>query len=381
MNTEVIELRRKAAEALNLADALDKRVVAENRDFNEAEQAEYDGYMATVKRAKDAEGRFEQRVSQKVEVPMYNTKTRLGDSEERALAYYIRTNDESALREVRASNDTIMNVGTAADGGNAVPTGHFNSIIARRDEGMLAKQLGVRVIPGKGTTVNVPIDNEADGEFVATSEQVDGGTNTFDRDAPALDKVAMTLVRYTKKIPLTDELLNDEDSALLAFISDFVGRGMAKTHNSLLMTAALAGGTAAVTFDNATSITAPEIPELYYKLADEYSDGNVAWVMQRATEGAIRGLQGNAFLFGAGGPNDLWGAPVYNSAYAGSVTGGGKSLVLGNWSYVGMREAPSITFLRDPYTVEGAVVLKYYFRTVYKVLQSEAIVYGTHPTA
>lgn len=381
MNTEVIELRRKAAEALNLADALDKRVVAENRDFNEAEQAEYDGYMATVKRAKDAEGRFEQRVSQKVEVPMYNTKTRLGDSEERALAYYIRTNDESALREARASNDTIMNVGTAADGGNAVPTGHFNSIIARRDEGMLAKQLGVRVIPGKGTTVNVPIDNEADGEFVATSEQVDAGTNTFDRDAPALDKVAMTLVRYTKKIPLTDELLNDEDSALLAFISDFVGRGMAKTHNSLLMTAALAGGTAALTFDSATAIAATEIPELYYKLADEYSDGNVAWVMQRATEGAIRGLQGNAFLFGASGPNDLWGAPVYNSAYAGAVQASGKSLVLGNWSYVGMREAPSITFLRDPYTVEGAVVLKYYFRTVYKVLQSEAIVYGTHPTA
>jgi hypothetical protein len=37
--------------------------------------------------------------------------------------------------------------------------------------------------------------------------------------------------------------------------------------------------------------------------------------------------------------------------------------------------------LRDPYTVDGKVVLKYYFRAVYKVLQAEAILYATHPSA
>jgi hypothetical protein len=80
-----------------------------------------------------------------------NSKTKRGDDEVKALAYFIRTGDKGAMK---ASNDTDMNVGDAADGGNSVPTGHFQNIIARRDESMLARQLGVTLIPGKGTTVN-----------------------------------------------------------------------------------------------------------------------------------------------------------------------------------------------------------------------------------
>ena len=50
-------------------------------------------------------------------------------------------------------------------------------------------------------------------------------------------------------------------------------------------------------------------------------------------------------------------------------------------NYVGMREGAGMTFLRDPYTTDGIVYLKYGFRAVYKVLQAEAIQYATHPTA
>jgi hypothetical protein len=80
-----------------------------------------------------------------------NNKTKRGDDEVKALAYFIRTGDAGAIK---ASNDTDMNVGDAADGGNSVPTGHFQNIIARRDESMLARQLGVTLIPGKGRNVD-----------------------------------------------------------------------------------------------------------------------------------------------------------------------------------------------------------------------------------
>ena len=159
--------------------------------------------------------------------PMVNSVTKLGDSEIKAYSHFLRTGDESAIK---ASNDTDMNIGTAADGGNAVPTGHFQGIIARRDESRLSASLGVRNIPGVGTTVNVPVDNEADGEFVSTAEAA-----ASDRDAPALGTVAMTLVKYTKRVELSNELLQDEDSRLMEFLNDFVGRGMAKTHNDLLL--------------------------------------------------------------------------------------------------------------------------------------------------
>jgi HK97 family phage major capsid protein len=77
----------------------------------------------------------------------------------------------------------------------------------------------------------------------------------------------------------------------------------------------------------------------------------------------------------------LWGAPLYNSGKVAAIAASAKSLFFGNWFYMGLREAPSLTVLRDPYTVDGKVILKYYFRAVYKTLQAAAIVYGTHPTA
>ena len=64
---------------------------------------------------------------------------------------------------------------------------------------MLANRLGVQNIPGIGTTVNVPLDAEADGEFVSTAEAA-----ANDRDAPAVGTVAMTLTKYTKRIEISE---------------------------------------------------------------------------------------------------------------------------------------------------------------------------------
>lgn len=400
-----LELRRQRAAVLDVAEGIVGKAVAESRGLTDEEQRQVEGYKGQADKLEEQAKLAEQigamrstatgspgAISQTIEAPMLNSKTRLGDDETRAMAYYIRTADASAIREARASNNTGMNITTAADGGDLVPTGHYNQIIARRDELMLADRLGVRRITGVGTTVNVPLDNEADGEFITKAEMGDdNSTNVFDRDAPAVTKAAMTLVKYTKKIELTDELLQDEDSNLLAFISQFIGRGMAKTHNELLVTEALAGGTAALTFDSASTIGAGEVPELWYLLPDYYAtdEPSVGWIMRRATEGVIRGLAGTTSFYYSPTPGGmttmgrptLWGAPLYNSGKVAAIAASAKSVILGNFFYMGLREAPGLTVLRDPYTVDGKVILKYYFRAVYKTLQAAAIIYGTHPTA
>jgi len=396
MNTYVVELRRKAIEARNAASLIHQAAANEGRGFSEDEQRQRDQAMQRAEQFNadaDAAEQREQRLASVAApaAPMINSKTKLGDSEVSAMAYYIRTADPSALRESRASNNTGMNITTAADGGSLVPTGHYGQIIARRDELMLANQLGVRRIAGVGTTVNVPLDAEADGEFITKAEMGDDNTtNVFDRDAPAIGTTAMTLFKYTKKIELTDELLADEDSNLLDFIAQFVGRGMAKTHNDLLVTEALAGGTAAKTFASASTIAYGEIPDLWYALPDYYAtdEPSVGWVVRRSTEGVIRGLAGTTNFYyaptpggGIGARPSLWGAPLYNSGKVAAIAASAKSVILGNWFYMGLREAPGLTVLRDPYTVDGKVILKYYFRAVYKTLQAAAIIYGTHPTA
>ena len=311
-----------------------------------------------------------------------NVKTKRGDDEVKAFAYFVRTGDKGAIK---ASNDTDMNVGSAADGGDAVPTGHFQGIIARRDESMLAQRLGVRNIPGQGTTVNVPLDNEGDGEFVSTNE-----TANFDRDAPALDQAAMTLSKYTKKIELSVEVLEDEDSRLLEFLNDFVGRGMAKTHNNLLITEVGSNGTSLKTFNSATAVAAGEIEDLmsFGDLPYYLDEGNSnAFIMRPSTLMDIYSIRGAERAYHAqvgDTANTLMGYPVYFSQKAGATnTASSKSVYFGNFNYVGFREAPGFTVLRDPYSKAGSgqVVLHYYFRTVYKVLQAEAVGYGVHPSA
>lgn len=291
---------------------------------------------------------------------------------------FLRDKNSVGTLEIRASNDTDMNITTPADGGYAVPTGHYPRIIARRDEEMLARMLGVMPIPGIGTTVNVPTDDEADGEFVSTAE-----ATAYDRDAPALGQKAMTLVKYTKKIEMSVE--TDYDAlGLMTFIEQFVGRGMAKTHNSLLLTEVAANGTSLKTFASNSAIAAGELEAIVGNdtLGNYLTDGaSVAWVMRNSTQWAINAVTADSRFYYRDTSGGLLGYPVLKSNKATAIGAGAKSVYFGDWSYVGLREEPQFTVLRDPFTLAhlGQVRLIYMFRAVYGVLQAGAIGYGAHP--
>lgn len=313
-----------------------------------------------------------------------------GDTFAGSFKSYLKFGDTGAVRPwmqgneivfTNASNATDMNVGTPADGGYVDPTGMYNGVIARRSEMSLPVKLGVRRIPGKGTTVNVPLDNEADGEFVSTNE-----AGSFDLDAPALTQAAMTLVKYSKYINLSLELLEDEDASLMNFLMDWVARGQAKTLNSLLLTEVGSGGTLFATTASATAIAAgePDAVALNDTVADYLDDsGSVAWVSRATTYSAIKAITGSARLYSDGNDGapgngrSLLGHPALFSNKAAAIAATAKVAYFGNWNYVGWREAPGFTMLRDPYSAAGTgqVKLWMYFRTVFKTLQAGAIGY------
>ena len=320
-----------------------------------------------------------------------------GDSEAKAYAAWVREGDAGGLRgakgyevdgrevEIKASNDTDMNVGTAADGGNLVPTGHFEGIFAKKSEADLTDLLGLTRIPGVGTTVNVPFDNESDGEFISTNE-----AGSYDRDAPAIGQQAFTLVKYTKKVQLSEELLEDETSNLLAFIENFVGRGMAKTNNSLIVAEAAASGTEALA-TTAAGIAAGEIEQIAFNdTVQFYLDSpNIAWLTRGSTYGDIAALTGTDRLYAEQGIRStfgqyanrpsLLGYPVMFSAKVDADgTGDNKPIFFGDWSQMGYYMGNSMKVLRDPYgdAASGQVNLFYSYRVDYEILQSEAIVYG-----
>jgi predicted phage gp36 major capsid-like protein len=73
------------------------------------------------------------------------------------------------------------------------------------------------------------------------------------------------------------------------------------------------------------------------------------------------------------------GYDVLYSNKVDAIGAAGKSVLFGDWNYMGYREAPDQRFIQDPYSVDGVTLLKYSFRTVYGILQAGAIGYGAHP--
>jgi HK97 family phage major capsid protein len=378
--SKVIEMRRQRADLLDQARKLaDGELTTETRAQADGLIAQADQLEQDIQR----EERLQAMIASKM-APAHN-KIGRGDTEERAWCHFIRTGDDGGLREWRASNATDMNITTEADGGYLVPVGHYQGIIARRDQADLTTKLGLMPIPGKGTTVNIPVENEDDGEFVATNE-----SGQYDLDAPAINRVQSTLVKYSKRVVLTVELMRDEDSNLMAFLNNFIGRGVAKTRNALLLTEVAANGTALKTFTSATVIAVDELEALVYNdNLDAYLDDgpNVGWVMKPSVHGEIVNLDDSSTRRYAanqqGAGRSLLGYAVNYTDKSGATAASAKSVYFGNWSYVGYREGAAMTMLRDPYTRGGygEVCLYYLFDVDYNVLQAEAIGYGVHPSA
>ncbi len=399
------ELKQQRAALISQARALNEVAEAEDRDLTAEEAETYKGLLANIDTLNARIERADQLASLNDELdqveprrnsalpgaPNFNRRTGLGDNEIKATAHYIKTGDRGALRGLEteqhsdfmaASNNTDMNVTTAGDGGVLVPTGHFNGIVAKRNESALFGPLGVTVYNGlPGTTANVPIETGSANVFVSTAES----PGTFDRDAPVLDKAVLTLVNFTKDVEITNDLLDMEESNLMTFLTNYVGRALALTHNSALITEGLADGTSTA-LAAAAAATAGDIETLSYALQAEYAD-NAAFVMRRATLGSYRKLISTGpFLYQptpAGGitPSSLGEFPVYASSYLAAIGSGNKSILFGNFEYMGMRETP-LVFLYDPYSLAstGRKLLHYYTRIVYKVTNADAILYGKHPT-
>jgi HK97 family phage major capsid protein/HK97 family phage prohead protease len=395
-----VDMRRKAQSSLDRALQLDALATGEQRSMTADEQGEYDGAIEEHRRMSEAATRAETlgRLTNEdggKDAPAGKDYSQrnvnvLGNrelQETRAHAAFIRTGDQRPLLQLRASNAVDMAEGAVATGGAAVPTGFYNNIIAKAGNYSLLDKLGLMKIPGKGKDVNVPVElaGSTVNPFVATNEKA-----AKDKDSPSLDTITMTLVKYTKVVPLTTELLEDEDANLLAFIENYVARAMADTYNTAIITAALKTtakpGWAILPLTTPTAAPfVADLTQMYYGLREPYADKG-KFVMRRATEGAYATIQGSPFVMQAtpaGGPGNFFGAPVYNAVDVPALALSAKAAIFADWSYMGYREGASIGFLRDPYSrvLENVVQLIYEYRFVAQVLQPEAGVIGQKPAA
>lgn len=302
----------------------------------------------------------------------------LGDSETQHIKAWA-TGRAGERLELKASNPTDMNIGTPADGGNITTTGFYNQIIMRRDETDLTTRLPLMRIPGVNNTEDIPTFDEDDGELVTTAEAA-----AYDEDAPALGKKQSTLSWKTKIVKVSNQLLQSAaiQGGVEDLLSRFIGMGVAKTRNEMLVTEVLANGTANTAFAGASTIAFGE-PESILKnnnLAPYLDSENaIMWLMSNNTLWTIRSIVGQDRQYYANQNDDrLLGYGVATSQKMPTLAANAKSMVIGNWNYMAYREAPSLTLIRDQYTLagNGQIRIVAHFAAAFTVTQSEAFVYG-----
>lgn len=382
------ELTNRKTALVEQSEKLMQTAQAEQRGLTDDETQQLESALAEIealdRQIELAERVEEQRRRLRAPRPRRGSMADLGarDTAEadelRAYLTYMRTGDQGAARELRA--DVTMTSGTSASpyGGYAIPTPLYARIIAKREETALYKQLGVQMIPGRGTTVNVPVEAGASSVWAATSEG-----SAVDTTAPELGRKPMTLAKYTKPVALTDELLIDEDARLLEFIADNVARSLAKTHNQQLVTVVTGSGAGTdVTLGAAAAASAGDIEAIQFGIEGEYA-ANARLVMRRATHGKYVTAAAAAWSRSPG--SDAWpfGVPVHYTGYMSAIGAGNISMVIADWTCVGLREDPDMFVLRDPYSkaANGILVLRHYARFVYAVLDPTGVVRGKHPAS
>jgi len=127
------------------------------------------------------------------------------------------------------------------------------------------------------------------------------------------------------------------------------------------------------------------------KLGEPYVQGAVM-VMRRATAFYLRGLSGNAFQFVpefpvggsmASADFNLFDVPVISNGNAAAIAASAKTLLYGNFDFMGFVSNRSLKVRRlvELYAGNGQVGILANIRFGCAVLQAEALTYATHPTA
>jgi HK97 family phage major capsid protein len=304
---------------------------------------------------------------------------------------YVRTGEES---DIRKAAKAALQEGTNTEGGYLVPDDEYGSIIAKRDEESIISRLGLMRVTTNRDKYNFPTEDASLAKFTLVAEE---GQISAAEEEPTFAQVAVPIYKFTKLIKVSEELLEDENSNLEAFLTNAIGRAVADTENyyaligggTTVPQGAFVGGTAGLTFDSASAIGAAEIPKLMGKLGSPYHNG-AAWVMDPATWFNLKGLTGSQFIFTSGvarlsgtvdGPT-LEGYPVILNSNVAAIGATNKSLLFGNFNYMGFvtNRGLRIRRLNELYAGTGQVGILATYRFGCAVLQAEAFQYAIHPT-
>jgi len=286
--------------------------------------------------------------------PNVKNVTNLGFSDEpsKAFFHYVKTGDKVAAKATMVED-------VNANGGFTVPNEVEREIISKRDEESILGRLPItrRRTSRDYYDVNVG-ENNSDFSFT-------GETVAANFDEPTIGQSSIRIYKATLALKVSEELLNDSISDIEGYITQEIGRALARHVNQYILTGSgtaqpwgvTARAAISETLASATGVDSQDIQNMYYKLPSAYHQGgNTGWVMRMATLGGVRGLTGNQFLYqntpagtnGQGGEQLMY-RPVFVSDKVGAPTTGSTSILFGDWSQYYFVENGGLTIRRNEY--------------------------------
>lgn len=275
---------------------------------------------------------------------------------------------------------------TASEGGNLVPNDFFPRIIAKRDEGAIARKAGAQVFATKRDYLDIPYEDSSMSDFTVVAEE-----GAVSEAEPTFGNAQAHVYNFRRLVKISEELEEDDGTNLGEFLPDSTGRAAALAENNYTLVGTgssepqgvYVGGSVGYTFADTNAITAAEIAALYWSLGEPYQE-EATWNMRGATMGTLQALTGNPFSFTATPVADTMrgnfygNKPYYLSDKVAAIATGAKTIMIGNWRFYALVERRAITFSRNPYLYQanGQVGLFWSMRFGGVVLQSEAFKWG-----
>lgn len=311
----------------------------------------------------------------------------LESDEVKSFLHYIRRGDEVAYR-------AAMQEGTDSEGGYTVPTALHNEIVAKLDEMAFARSMGAQIFRANSDTYRVPVE-AGEASFAIVAEE--GAANESE---PTIDAVDITAYLYSNIMKVSMQLLEDEQSNLMSYLTRRVAEKKSLIENNHVATGngttqpqgVFVGGTAGLTSDSANTITAAEVPELLFTLESQYANSpNLSWLGAQSVYAHIMGKAGSDFQFlgdgvapiptsGARPRYSLLNIPFFTNGSCAAISTTNKTLAIVDWSFYGIFDRDgrlSMRRLNELYAANHQVGIQSWFRFGGAVLQAEAIQYLT----
>lgn len=405
---QIVELKEKRQNNLNIMDGMVARANEKNEQVNEEEWDRYlkeDRQMETdisrleflQKRAQEAAAK---RIAKKNAEENGENKETVEARKEyrRVFDKYMRyggkglTSDEITLISSKEIRGTDPQTTAATEGGYTIPEGFSNELFVEMAEwgGVRA---AARVI---STSTGNPIPWPTVDDTSAKGSLLTEGTAETVNDM-AFDRKMLNAYTYTSKfVKVSLQLLQDTAFDLEAFLREAFARRLGTATNEHYTTGSgsarpngfLTAGRSGLTAASATAITRAELVDLIHSVDPAYrKGGSVGFMFNDSVIAAIKKLSiGSADdrplwqpSIAAGEPDRLEGFQYWVNQDMPNLATGNKSIAFGDFSKYIIRDAGNIAALRlgERFADELMVGYLAYLRTEGELLSANAIKYIT----